>query len=261
MHRDLDFIYVGAPKAGSTWLFEALRGHPAAYILPSKSSGFFETENPRPLDCYRALIDKAPAGVKVGEIAHDAYVYSATASRLRAAFPGVRVLVCLREPGDFAESTLRWWSTHTRRFGSEVEEMTRHPHFRRHMDYQACLAPFFAEFPADQIKILFFDDLLADPRQFHSEVCQFIGLAPTIERANLTGVVNGSHRARMPALTRSAYALGGIARRLGLGKLVERAKHAPVVESLLYSGAPSPANRAIIEASDRERALARENFA
>ena len=129
------------------------------------------------------------------------------------------------------------------------------------MDYQACLEPFFAEFPKDQIRVLFFDDLLLDPRKFYSEVCQFIGLDPAIERPSLTGVVNGSHPARMPALTRSAYALGGVGRRLGLGKVVEFAKHAAVVKSLLYSGAPAPANPAILEASRRERALARENFA
>lgn len=259
--RDLDFIYVGAPKSASTWLFEVLRKHPGAYVLPSKSSGFFETDTAGPVDLYRALLAPAPAMSRVGEIAHDAYLYPGSARRLREAFPQVRIIACLREPGDLAASILKWWATHTRRFGNAVSEMTRHPHFRRQMDYAECLRPFFAEFPAEQIKILFFDDLVNDALRFYGEVCEFIGLDCTFETAKLSTMVNGARSARIPALTKAIYALGGVGRRLGLGTYVERAKRARLLGTLLYSGQAAPAVPEIAQAALRERSLAQSRLA
>ena len=259
--RDLDFIYVGAPKSASSWLFEILRAHPGAYVVPSKSSGFFETDEERPLARYRALLDPAPATARIGEIAHDAYLYPGTARRLRETFPNVRIIACLREPGDLAQSILRWWCTHTARFGNNVSEMTSHQHFRRQMDYRLCLEPFFAEFPADQIKILFFDDLVTDAPGLYEEVCGFIGLDPALKTSKLSIVVNRSRQARVAGLTKMFYALGGVSRRLGFGKLVEQAKRAPLVEALLYSGGPAQTSPAIARAGLRERALARASLA
>ncbi len=259
--RNLDFIYVGAPKSASTWLFQVLRKHPGAYVLPSKSSGFFETESARSIELYQALFEPAPAISSIGEIAHDAYLYPSTAKRLREAFPEVRIIACLREPGDLAESILKWWTTHTRRFGNDVSEMIRHPHFRRQMDYTQCLEPFFVEFPVEQIKILFFDDLVNDPLRFYGEVCDFIGLDCTFETAELARVVNGARSARVPALTRAIYTLGGMSRRLGLGSYVERAKRARLVEALLYSDQAAPVVPAIGQAALRERHFAQSRLA
>ena len=41
-----NFIYVGAPKSGSTWLFEALKEHPQVYVAPEKSTTYFEEDGP-----------------------------------------------------------------------------------------------------------------------------------------------------------------------------------------------------------------------
>jgi hypothetical protein len=256
MQRDLDFIYVGTPKSGSTWLFEALREHPKAYVLPSKSSGFFETENPGPLDDYRSLLGQAPEDAKVGEIAHDAWLYPATAARLRDAFPSVRILVCLREPGDFAASMLQWWSTHTERFGSDVEQMTRDAGFRHRMDYAGCLAPFVDAFPSEQLKVMFFDELAQNPSAFLREICDFIGIDPGFKPAVLETVVNKARPPRIPALTKAVYEIGGASRRLGMGKLVEQAKRTPWIETLLYSSDAARIGPAISDAAKRERTIA-----
>lgn len=257
MARDLDFIYVGAPKSGSSWLFEALREHPGAYLVPSKSSGFFETDTPGSLEQYRALFDPANAGQKCGEIAHDAYLWPDTAWRLHDAFPDARILACLREPGDFAISTLSWWKTHTDRFGSDVTAMATDPGFRSRMDYVGCLKPFFDAFPPEQVKVLFFDELVADPAHFYRELCVFLGLDPAFRPSVLRKIVNRARSPRFAAVTKAIYALGGAFRRFGLGGLVERVKRVGVIDAMLYDEDRANTSLDIAEAAWRERQLAR----
>ncbi|MDE2561769.1 MAG: sulfotransferase [Sphingomonadales bacterium] len=258
--RKLDFIYVGAPKSGSSWLFKALRQHPGAYILPSKSSGHYDTDEPCPAEKHQALLDQADEGKLVGEIAHNAYLYPDTASRLRKAFPDVRVIVCLREPGDFAISTLKWWTTHTDRFGRDIAEMTHEPHFRKLMDYSGRLEPFYAVFPSGQIKVVFFDELARDPRGFYREVCTFLGLDSAFEPQTLTEQINRTRPPRFPLFTRGIYALGDIGRALGLATLVEWGKHVRLVDRILYADKASDTPPEMSAAAARERVAARRGL-
>lgn len=253
MARDLDFIFVGTPKSGSTWLFDTLREHPEASLLASKSSGFFETHKPGSLDDYRTLLERECKNRVIGEIAHDAYLYPDTAARLRVAFPKVRIFICLREPGDFAESILKWWRTHTDRFGGSVAEMEAHPFFRRQTDYVGSLAPFFQLFPKGQVRTFFFDELSEDPARFYREVCGFIGIDPNFVPVSLRTIVNPARAPRVRGLTKIAYGAGGLARQLGLGALVESAKRSRAVARLIYSGA-APIDPEIRAAAIRVRA-------
>lgn len=246
MGRDLDFIYVGLPKAGSTWLFDVLREHPDVRMLASKSSKFFETDLPGSLDEYRDLLGQMKPDGKAGEISHDAYMYESTAPRLREAFPSVRILACLREPGDFARSVLTWWTTHTREFGHSPQEMASHPQFRAATDPLARLEPFYRLFPREQIKVMLFDDLVADPDGFYGEICDFLGLSEAYRPAGLTKVVNKARPPRYPLLTRAIYRSGDVFRTAGFGALVERAKRSTALDMLLY--APSSSGRG----ADRE---------
>ncbi|MGI9394506.1 MAG: hypothetical protein ACR2OY_07660, partial [Boseongicola sp.] len=134
------FIYVGTPKAGSSWLFEAFNEHPEIFVVPTKSSGRYESTSPGAIEEYLAAFAGSNSRAS-GEIAHDAYVTSGAAERLRQEFPNIKILVCLREPGSFAASCFKWWLAHTERFGKTVEAMKAHPHFQALIDYQAGLDP------------------------------------------------------------------------------------------------------------------------
>lgn len=229
-----NFIYVGAPKSGSTWLFEALREHPQVFVAPGKSTEYFETEAPGPLAEYLKHFERAGDALAVGEIAHDVFVVPGSAKRIRTLFPQMRILFCLREPGDFAASALRWWTTHTHRYGNTATEMAQSERFITLVDYSARLAPFYEVFPREQIKVVFFEDLRDDPAVFIRSVQEFLGVDAGFRPQLLDKVVNRSHPPRNKLLTHSAFVLGGILRRAGFGGFVERVKHMPIVEKILY---------------------------
>lgn len=255
--RDLDFIYVGLPKAGSTWLFEALAEHPEARLLPSKTSKYFESDTPAPIGAYRKLLARLEPGGKVGEISHDACFHADTAQRLRDHFPDVRILVCLREPGAFAQSMLLWLGTHTNLYGSGPQEITSNAYIRGAMDFVGRLQPFYELFPAEQIKVLFFDDLVDDAPGFFREICTFIGISPDFEPSILRQIVNPARPPRVTVLTHAVFHMGRVVRALGLGGFVERVKRWSWLEALLYAPPSSAIDPAIREAAEKARRDAR----
>ena len=250
------FIYVGTPKSGSTWLFEAFRSHPDAYVLPSKSSGNFDGGKHLSRAEYCALYSDAGRGQVCGEIAHDAFLQEDTAARLAREFPDIRILFCLREPAEYTRSTLTWWKTHTRRFGRNLDEMVASRRFRAGIDYHARLAAFYAHFPAEQIGVLFLDQLRDDPAAFAQQAYAFVGIDPAHVPSVVAEQVNAARPPLHPALTRAVYAGGGIARAVGLGNLVERIKAASLTQAMLYRNKSEGPDEHIerLAAAERERA-------
>ena len=258
-HRKLDFIYIGTPKAGSTWLFESLRNHPDVRLFPSKASKFFESETPTPIGEYRRQLDRFAPGGKIGEISHDAYLYPHNAAILREHFPEVRVLVCLREPGDFARSLLQWLQAHTSQYGDGAEAMMAHPRLRAWMDFAGGLRRFYDVFPHEQIKVLFFEEFQADPRRFYEDVCRHIGVTSSCEPEVLRRIVNPARSPRFPLVTHAAFHAGVLTRKLGFGKLVEDAKRWRLLEKILYSP-EATIHPSVLAAARRERDRSRAMF-
>jgi hypothetical protein len=259
MGRNLDFIYIGVPKAGSTWLFEALRNHPDVRLFPSKASKHFESETPKPIADYRKQLENFAPGGKVGEISHDAYLYRHNAAILREHFPDVRILVCLREPGDFARSLLQWLQAHTSRYGEGADTMMAHPRLRAWMDFAGGLRRFYDAFPPEQIKVLFFEDFQANPRRFYEDVCAHVGITCAHQPEVLHEVINPARAPRFPVVTHAVFRAGVVTRKLGFGKLVEDAKRWRLLEKVLYS----PANTihpSVLASAMRERERSKAMF-
>ncbi|MCA0909396.1 sulfotransferase family protein [Qipengyuania gaetbuli] len=255
MTARLDFIYIGTPKAGSTWMFEALRHHPDVQLFPSKASKFFETDEPGPIADYEAQLASFEGTGKIGEISHDAYLYPHNAELLRQHFPDVKIIICLREPGDFARSLVLWLRAHTRDYGDTAQQMMDHPKLRSWMNYAEGLAPFFEAFPREQIKVLFFEDFKADPAQFYRHICTHIGVSHEWVPQSLTEVVNPARAPRFALFTETVYKVGVVTRALGLGGLVEAAKRWKLLEALLYAPSKSvDIGQHEVARSERERA-------
>jgi hypothetical protein len=229
-----NFIYVGAPKSGSTWLFQAMQEHPEIFVLGAKSSGYFESETPGSLAGYLQKFAKAGGSAAIGEISHDLYAMPDAAARIAAALPEVKVLLCLREPADFAASVLKWWTTHSDTYGVGIAEMEANPHFGRLTDYLGALQRLYARFAAAQIHVCFFEELRADPAAFLQGIYGFLGVSTGHRPTILNTVVNKARPARQRHLTKAVYAGGGLGRRLGLGAVVEWAKTTRAMNVLLY---------------------------
>jgi Sulfotransferase domain len=64
----VDFLLIGAQKAGTTSLFEYMRRHPDVHMPPEKELSFFDRKYDRGPDWYMTTaLRKAPAGATCGE--------------------------------------------------------------------------------------------------------------------------------------------------------------------------------------------------
>lgn len=103
MSRLPNFIVVGAQKAGTTSLYQYLRGHPQVFMPATKELNFF-VENfawRRGLDWYANHFRGAGDAVAIGEASPTYSMYPllpGVAERMAATIPDVRLVYVLREP-------------------------------------------------------------------------------------------------------------------------------------------------------------------
>lgn len=253
-----NFIYVGARKSGSTWIYLALREHPDIFVVPEKSTTFFENNPTGSVEQYLQHYENSGGSKVRGEISQDAYLYPDSAQRLSELFPDIRIIICLREPRDFVRSLLCWLVTHTDRYGKTLEEVARHQHVQEITDYYALIQPYYARFPAEQIKLTFYDDLNSDPGGFLEDIYLFLGAEPSFRPEILSKVVNPTRSPRFKLLTHIAFKINIAMRKVGLGKLVEAIKRLPIVEWLLYKDSAAKMNSEALEIASkiRERMMA-----
>ena len=238
-----DFFIIGAPKAGTTALHAALAAHPGLFMSPIKEPKFFLTDGPPPArgggpgdvqtwrehvwrrTDYEALFAGAPAGALRGE-STPFYLYDRAAQRrIGELIPHAKMIVILRDPVERAHSNwTHLWSAGLEPVGDFVracaEEDARVAagwapfwHYTRLGRYAEQLEHLFLRFPREQVFILRYRALLDTPALALDDICEFLGVHPSIiahvPRENVTAQPTGSltHLA-VSKLARGAAAAG-----------------------------------------------------
>lgn len=205
MIGQIDFLVIGAEKCGTTWLADMLRQHPDIFIPSEKELFYFNErffESPelpnynarQPLDWYLAFFKKAAVGQIKGE-ASVAYIWDPAAPQRIAEFdPHLKLIAVLRNPIDRAFSQYLYFIQRGVFSGIsfEMAVQKREDILTRGL-YARQLKRYFDLFSAEQIHIIFYDDLRADNRAFLQDVQDFLGVSPMIpanldDASNITGV-------------------------------------------------------------------------
>jgi Sulfotransferase family len=229
-----NFAYIGTSKAGSTWLFNALAGHPDVYLASNKGLYYFDQHFDEGeqwyLDQFRAAGDK-PA---VGEISHSYLSSPEAPARIAQLNPEMRLLACLREPVDRAFSDYLDLVKNGQFDGPFTAALEKFPRLLDRGRYATYLERYFDLFPRQQVHVSLFDDLRSDPQAYADDVFGFLG----IRRIELPPA---DLKSRMPAgLPRSsavataAKSVSQLAKRTGLRRLRSRVKRSVLVRQALY---------------------------
>jgi hypothetical protein len=202
-----DLFIVGAPKSGTTSLYDYLSGHPQVYMSPLKEPLYFcpdvrsggrrpRLEWPGDEERYLALFKDARNEKRLGE-ATTRYLVSREAPRLISAFhPGARIIVMLREPIDTMHALHHERVSHGHEDIDDFEEALAADGDRRHgrrlppatnllgavyretVDYSNHLERWLGFFPRDQVRVIVFDDFAGNtPHEFRG-VLQFLDVDP-----------------------------------------------------------------------------------
>ena len=221
MIRDrIDFIGIGAPKCGTTWISACLAQHPEIGFANDKEVYYFADSLVRsyfhasfnhyargPQWYHLQFPSSKPAARIFGEYTVD-YMYDPrSAERIFDYHPDIRILVALRNPVDMVYS----WYWYNRvgliaNLPDTFEAAMAIPAFRDLGCYDRALKPFFDRFPPDRIKILLYDDIRANPQDVLRDLFLFFGVDPTFQPSQMENRVNPAMTTRFPFLQRLGQA-------------------------------------------------------
>lgn len=209
------FIIAGAPRSGTTWLYELLDRHPDVYMAkpPRPEPKFFLVDElyARGIAHYvKTWFQGAEAYAAAGEKTTNYLESPAAAERIHRHLPGVKLVFILREPAHRAYSNWLWsvmngmetedFETALAREDERertVEPQLRyarpHAYFSRGL-YSKLLQPYLRLFPREQLLFLKFDDIVRRPGDLADRLHRFIGVTPRPHDADGLDVVNPSEK-------------------------------------------------------------------
>lgn len=175
-----NFLGIGAQKAGTTWLHENLNRHPKIFLPKEKEVHFFNEKFSSPLTDYQAIFKGQEAFLR-GEINPSYSVLEKwKIEYLARILPDLKSIMILRNPIEraWSHATMSYVKIHHR----NPDEITLDDwlrHFKNPLsvikgNYPQILKNWRSVYPAEQIKIVYHDDLRATPQAFLEEVFKFL---------------------------------------------------------------------------------------
>lgn len=193
-----NFFIVGAPKAGTTSLYEYLKNIPEIYMSPIKEPNYFNRktmydEHParkvRTKEKYLKLFRNVKDQKIIGEAS--GYMRDPDAPKLiHKIIPHAKILISLRDPVERAYSDYLMLVGHgiiTTSFRYEIESELQNgsnpSQWGIKLDsgfYTIQLERYLKVFGHEQVKIIIFEEFIKDPKNTLNDILQFLGLKKSI---------------------------------------------------------------------------------
>lgn len=218
------FLLMGAMKAGTTALYQALDQHPDVFMAPVKEPNFFAFANEppsfeAPLDqhpqginhktisdpaAYEALFEDAHPDQARGEASHTTLYWPEAPANVERYAPEARLVAILRNPIERAYSEFLHFvrdghephSDFASALDAEPERIDANWAFGRYVDrgrYYQQLRRYYERFDEEQIRVYLFEEFRKDPQTVLRDLYSFIGVDPSFtpaldRRVNKSGV-------------------------------------------------------------------------
>ena len=191
------FLCIGAQKCGTTWLAAAVAQHPEVGTGRKKELHFFDSRDAyaKGLDWYERQFRTTPQTRAIGEFTPNYWWtvgsetpsnYLGAADRVAAAYPDLRLIVCLRDPVDRAVSAY-FHNIKAGRLSPAtpfLDAVRQRPGLREFGCYGRQLDAWLERFPIERYLFLVYEEDIgpdaAKPATLH-RAFQHIGVDPDFE--------------------------------------------------------------------------------
>jgi hypothetical protein len=198
---------VGASRSGSSWFFEALREHPQIFVPPNKGTLYFSRFYDLGVAWYEGFFPAKPTGRIVGEVCEH-YLSSAEAlARIRDYRRDVRLICCIRNPYERALSAWRFFIRNGVGQPSLSAEGAQRPDIFSNGYYATQLTVMRELFPAEQILVIPYDDLVTSAATVARTLYEFVGADPDYVPSTLNRRINANARPRSRILAHVVHNL------------------------------------------------------
>lgn len=209
----VDFIGIGVPRAGTTWLSQCLDEHPEICVAKVKETYFFNKNDlfEQGLKYYRTFFNGCGQNKIKGEFT-PSYMHSSEAlKRIKTAFPEVKIIICLRNPIERACS--HFWKDylsgryvyHANNF-SEVVNNPDNKYINESFYYEG-LKEVFSYFDRKKVLVLILENVKENRVICLQKVYNFLGVqnnfAPLLINKPISQT--GSARSKVPIISGLIY--------------------------------------------------------
>jgi hypothetical protein len=240
----IDFIGIGAPKCGTTWLSAQLEAHPQIGFAPDKEVYYFADTILRrlagqELRCFERgdawYHEQFPAVAGTiscrGEFC-PSYLYKEDASKRIAAYRSdIKLLLCLRPPVEMVYSWY-WYNRNAvvASLPESFEQMMENPFLRELGSYARHLKPYLDLFPKENFLVIQFEAIRRDPDGVRQRAYEFLKVDSSFRPPPSQEGKNAARAPRFALLQSGAQRLyNGISAMPGVGKVLK----SPVVAKTL----------------------------
>ena len=230
----IDFIGLGAQKAGTSWVYACLYEHPEI-CAPIKEIHFFSRLRfTKGKEWYEEHFKNCHEGTKKGEFS-TSYLYSEeTPERIKTLYHNAKLIAILRNPIDRAYSQYR----NSIKAG-EIEKTMSFYEFRDKEEsclkqglYARQLERYFDYFQRDKILICIYEDIRKDPLAFMYRIYDFLGVDTTFIPSMLHREINTARTPRLVVLDRFMHLVAETLRKVGFDKVVWLVKKSGITDAV-----------------------------
>ena len=230
-----NFVGIGAPRAGTTWLNTLLCSHPDIYTPPQRDEiNYFDQYYDRGPGWYEAFFppqDDATRYDAIGEITPQYLEHEACAERIRRTLPESKLLVMLRHPINRAYSQYGFFVQRRNYRGTFEEFLADRPRSLERGFFSRYLKRYLQYYQRQEILALVFEEAVTDVNKTKRRLAAFLNVdADRFPASAGAGKVNSSSVPRFQTL------YGCVAQ---TGRLLRKWHLEPVVDCVMRSRLPN----------------------
>jgi len=189
-----NFLIIGAPRAGTTWIDKNIRCHPEIFLPAKKEIHFFDNDFDKGLDYYSSFFSSATDEKAIGEITPSYLHRGNVAERIFDTLGDIKLILCLRNPTERLYS--RYWNAKGKfkenKDLSFEEKIQTKEEFITEGFYYNHLEKYLRLFSKENILILFYEDLSNDPTNFLKSIYTFLEVDESFEAPLINGKINAA---------------------------------------------------------------------
>ena len=219
----MDFIGVGAQKAGTSWIYACLYEHPEI-CTPIKEIHFFSRQRNwvKGVDWYINIFHACKKNTLKGEIS-TSYLYDEnSAGRIKKNFPNAKIIISLRNPVSRAFSQYRnaIKAGEIPKNTSIEYALTKDRSIVDQGMYSEQVKRYFDIFGKDKVLVLIYEDSKKNPKEFIRSIYAFLNIDKNFVPSMLHRTINTARTPRCIILDRIMCRIAELLRKIGFDKIV-----------------------------------------
>lgn len=211
----IDFIGIGTTKAGTSTINRWLKEHPEIQTYPFKETNYFSQSHGNTDYLYRRedfegykqlweQFEEVDFSKITGEIStyhiHDP---KKTSDKIKSWFPNAKLILMIRDPVERAFSYYRFekYKVKKRKIKdfpwaiNNIDEVLNHSYIADKLNI------YLEDFPREQIKVIFFEDIVNNPENTAKDLFEFLGVNDTnFKPDTLYSTINKTHEFKLKPL-------------------------------------------------------------